>query len=192
LERTQISCTRCGCTVNDASLWCDNCHQDPEGNPTLKEVHDATTTVDQIRVAFNGVGLGNGFTINEANREGVFDTEFPQLTVRGMDLERNWVDVPNWKCEKLFSALYAFDAEGWKFYLPAFMCWTLHNWRRSSSPTPEWLIGSLTHRDGFANRFSTLTVTQAKAVLSFLSFCKFYVDEEAAAYAIKSYWSQFE
>jgi hypothetical protein len=192
LDQIQIRCSRCGFALNDSSFWCENCHQDPDGNPKLKEVQEATMTSDRIRVAFDGVVLGGGMTINEANREGVFDTEFPQLTIRAMDLERNWVDVPNWKIEKLFSALYAFDAEGWKFYLPAFMCWTLFNWRKSISPTPDWLIGSLTHQEGFGNHFSTLTVTQAKAVLSFLKFCQHYLDEDASVNAIRSYWFQFE
>lgn len=191
MAQAHFYCSRCGGVLTGVSFWCDNCDQDSEGNPTPKEIHEATTIADRIIVAFSGVQLGIGMTINEARREGVFDAEHSQLSVRGMDLERNWIDVPGRKCEKLYPALYAFDADGWKFYLPAFMCWTLHNWRKSDSPTPEWLIGSLKHRVGFANHFNTLTVTQAKAVLSFLDFCKVYIDEDTAADAINTYWSQF-
>ena len=174
------------------TFWCENCQQDLDGHPTSAEVDEANAIVGRIQVAFNGVVLGNGMTIHEADLEGVFESELSRRIAREKDVERNWSDVPDWKCSALFSALYAFDAEGWKFYLPAYMCWALRNWRRTNSPTMEWLIGSLTQRNGFANHFSTLTFDQSNAVLSFLQFCRFYVDKVAAANAISVYWSRFE
>ncbi|WP_076344050.1 DUF6714 family protein [Paludisphaera borealis] len=109
------------------------------------------------------------------------------------DPEVHWSEVPGWKIESGFSTLSFFDVEGWRFYLPAFLCWSLENWRSSDSITPDRVIWSLELSDAFEpERSKSLNHAPSGAVLDFLSFFDSYSGEPDAAKAIQSYWHQFK
>jgi hypothetical protein len=101
--------------------------------------------------------------------------------------------VPDWKLEKLDFAIFFLEAEGFRFYIPAYMCWSLKNWRTSDSNTPDSLIGVLDLSAGWpAERFELLNRAQSEAVYGFLAFFDRYSGEARSGEAIRSYWHQFK
>jgi hypothetical protein len=68
-------------------------------------------------------------TLQEAYLEGAYSDDQVRVAARRKDPETNWPDVPDWKIEDFCSALSFLDLTGWRFYIPAYMCWTLKNWR---------------------------------------------------------------
>ena len=100
MEQTRLYCSRCGGPLSEVTFWCENCQQDLDGHPTSAEVDEANAIVGRIQVAFNGVVLGNGMTIHEADLEGVFESELSRRIAREKDVERNWSDVPDWKMQR--------------------------------------------------------------------------------------------
>jgi len=185
-------CPFCGSDLAIPTFWCSYCNCDSNGNPNSVEAATVKAIESELRSAFSGVTLHGGVTIEEANEEDFFLEESSGGERRKREQEESWSDVPATKIESMFPSLFGFDANGWKYYLPAFMCWVLKCWRSSSSPTPEWLVSTLTRKRGVRDHFAVLNLTQSKAVFAFLSYCRMYFDEKTALEAIESYWRQFE
>lgn len=182
-------CPRCGSGLLVPQFWCDRCGSDYTGAPTLKELSEIDTILKQIELAFLGVALEDGVTISDAYNEEIRDKDNSTL-FQDQSLLR-WRDVEDSALETMFSALFAFDSKGWKFHLPAFMTWVLKFWRKSMSPTPDWLISSLTRNFGVIDYYDSLDLDQSRAVLSFLQYCSAHLDPELASKAIESYWKKF-
>lgn len=176
--------------------YCPQCHRNFGGakypeTQTETELRDIDRLIQQIHKAFDGVELGGGETIHQAHLEGIFGKGNKWIEAGKKDPETNWSEVPDWKLEEGFSTLSFFDPKGWRFHLPAFMCWSLRNWRTTDSVTPDSIIWNLTFCDYNAEKYEALNQTQSEAVYTFLEFFDRYSGLPDASRAIESYWHRF-
>jgi len=192
-----MKCRHCGVPWEFDWEYCPRCNRNYGGAEypavqTAAELLDVERLIRRIQDAFAEVELGGGETIHQAYLEGAYDRVETWLEAREKDPETRWTDVPDWKLESLSSTLSFFDVAGWRFYLPAFMRWSLRNWRTNDSVTPDSVIWSLTFDEFWRERFESLDRRQSEAVLAFLEFFDEYSGEPDAGKAIQSYWRRFK
>lgn len=192
-------CPHCLRTWTADWEYCPNCSRNYAGAlyPELfskLELDSADTATDLIRDSFRSVELGDGRTIHVADLEGhCYDGRGD--AARAKDPETNWIDIPDWKLERIHVLSHAFDIQGWRFHLPAYLVWTLNNWRTSDSATSDFVIWGLELRndsDYQLRRFRFLTFEQSRSVLAFLEHFEIYSGESDASAAISSYWGRFK
>ena len=153
----------------------------------------ADILIERIQDAFKDVALEDGITIHEADLEGVYRDDSVRVAARAKDPETSWQEVPDSKIY-YHTSLNFFDIKGWRFYLPAYMIWSLKNWRTTDSLSSDSTIWALKDR-GFGSkseRFSALNEEQSKVVLAFLQHHERYSGEPDARESIDSYWYKFE
>lgn len=177
--------------------YCPHCRRNYGGarypaTQTDVELRDIDALILRIRDAFDPIRLGGGQTIHQAHLKGCYNEERVWIAARAKDPETHRWDVPDRKLETGGSTLSFFDPEGWRFYIPAFMCWSLRNWRTSDSLTTDQVIWSLAlSEEPWAKRYELLDRPQSEAVYDFLEFFDRYSGESDVADAIRSYWYQF-
>lgn len=178
--------------------YCPECNRNYGGavypdKQTREELSDIDTLIEMIHNAFAGVKLEEGTTIHEAELEGAYDKDEIRWNARGKDQENDWRDVPAWKIEQFHSAIRFFDAKGWRFYIPAYMSWTLKNWRTSNSQTVDSVIWSFEPLEEYLiHRFNTLSNEQGASIYAFLDFFRRYTDQPETNYAIEIYWRRYQ
>jgi len=129
----------------------------------------ARSIIKQIQEAFAGVVRGSGVSIREAREIDYHSSRNKKLAARALDTETHWNDVPPEVLERNSQYLAFLDAEGMRYYLPAFMTWYL---KSDGIIGGEDLVLNLDPHDKcirwFNDRFSLLNDEQSLAVLSFL------------------------
>ncbi len=191
-----MKCCHCGIPWEYDYEYCPRCERNYGGakypaTQTEAELRDIEGLIRQIHEVFAGVELGGGETIHQAHLEGIFGRGKRWLAAGEKDPESHWSEVPDWKLESGFSTLSFFDVEGWRFYLPAFLCWSLRNWRTTDSTTVHSVVWDLTFNEHWAARYESLNRTQSEAVYAFLDFFDRYSGEADAGEAIRSFWHRF-
>ncbi|WP_165246939.1 DUF6714 family protein [Paludisphaera soli] len=202
-----MQCRHCGVPWEYDWEYCPECNRNYGGavypaTQTDEELRDVAELIRRIREAFAGVSRGEGETIHQAHLEGIFGRDARWAAEGAKDPESDWTEVPDWKLEQGASTLTFFDLEGWRFYLPAFLCWSLRNWRTAKTTTVASTIWTLTLRTDWpsdplmtSERFASLDLAQSEAVHDFLAFFDKYSGEpdgRDARKAIRSYWHRFE
>ncbi len=159
---------------------------------TTEELQDVSTVIDTIEEAFADVSLDDGRTIHEAALEGVYWDNQTRLDARAKDPEKRWQEIPDWKLERFHAALSFFGPIGWRFHIPAYMRWTLRNWRTTSASqtidSTVWTFDPNWSRD----RSEILSDAQGRAVLAFLQFFQKYSGEPEASLYIAAYWYRYQ
>ena len=157
--------------------------------------------ITEIESAFAGVEIKGGTTLHEAEAidRGLSDDE--RLKARIKDTAKRWADVPEKDIENHPEALSFLDAPGYRFYLPAYMIWSLKNYRISGSLSSDYTIYSLAPDNKAKDnawklkRFRTFTPAQGRAIFRFLKFMAEctdgYADDFAAKTAMDGYWKQY-
>ncbi len=152
-----------------------------------------------IEEAFADVPPGR-ITIHEAEAIDRYASEAERAAERGRDAERDWREVPDESIGECPDALAFLDPEGWRFYLPAYMRWSIrHLGDGGASMVPDHTIYSLAlspaaHlRAHQLARFRTLDPGQARAVCRFLRLMAAAeeVDGLVAGEALASHWARF-
>lgn len=120
---------------------------------------------------------------------------------RRLDTEENWERVPDHDIEECTTALCHLDPEGWRYYLPAYMIWSLRYFRVSRSIVSDSTIYTFdpdssdsTLRRYKMDRFRLLDSAQSRAVCRFLRYMAAndgYADGKVANRALDEFWSQF-
>ena len=150
------------------------------------------STIGQIEAAFRNVLLEGGVTLHEAEVIDDYGSEVDRRAAREKDPEIRWQEVPDEKIERL-QGISFLDERGFRFYIPAYMTWTLKNLEKSHSNSVDWTIHSLNDYRRAAQVFNE---EQSKAILRFLRFIvRFggcHSDSTAAQQAIKRYWGKFD
>jgi uncharacterized protein DUF6714 len=163
---------------------------------------DVDEVVAAIRSAFHEVRRGEGFSLHETE---VIDDRGPdeeRAAARLLDQENSWQEIPAELLEKFGSALAFMNPEGFRYYIPAFMIWTLLNYQTSRA----WAIDStiyaleLTNNPNvFAQRlseFQLLNREQHEAIALFLLYMsheKFgsHPGSLGARRALDTYWAPY-
>ncbi len=129
--------------------------------------------IDRIRVAFAGVTLEDGISLNmtEYNDSGGCMPEFKE---KASDDERiDWQAIPDKTLEQ-FTVTFSFtDLKGFRFYIPAYMIWTIRNHRTSDSIIGDFTIYALTPSHYLFETIPFLlwfTADQVEAMAAFLEY----------------------
>ena len=134
---------------------------------------DEQELIDKIRAAFAGVKLEDGISLNmtEYNDSGGCMPEFKE---KASDDERvDWQAIPDKTLEQ-FTVTFSFtDLKGFRFYIPAYMIWTIRNHKTSDSIIGCFAIYAI---DPFRYLFKTIsflrwfTADQVEAMAAFLQY----------------------
>ena len=158
-----------------------------ERYPTAAALRPAL--IELITHAFDGVERGSTLTMHEAD---VQDFGGDYAKARQRDTDTRWQEVSDAAIEFCQTALGIVDTAGFRYYLPAYMIWTLNNFM-SDSNVVDFTIYSLLPRN--PSRFADFTPAQAQAAACFLRFMarctNGQVDEGQAQKALEGYWGQF-
>lgn len=158
------------------------------------------TLVAAISAAFSGVPKGT-ITLHEAEVIDVYGSEEERAKARWLDQESSWECVRDTAIEECTTALCHVDAPGWRYYIPAYMIWSLRNFRVSDSIVSDHTIYTfdLSERDPGVRdyqlaRFRLLNDAQSRAACRFLRFMALqddHVDAGVAVQALDKYWGRF-
>lgn len=158
--------------------------------------------IAEIERAFDGVARGNGITLHQARvRDDSISTgagEKEEAEARKLDTDTRWQDVPDsWMAELGDDLIFISDPEGFRYYVPAFMIWTLRNYGDVGYQAEDqvaWVLGQEpTGRDA-QDRCGLLSPVQKKAIAHFLQMYVGFADEfdaPVAQRALDEYWNQF-
>jgi len=168
--------------------------------------------IDEIRIAFAGV-----YRLMSLRQADVVDDYGPEGEYKRagkLDCDTDWQEVPDERIAQHDSALSFLDPTSFRYYVPAYMVWTLKNFRTTDSCSDGAIVYALTpypldhasdyefaktHLSSFPDsmlryhleRFTALDRAQSRAVFHFLRYMSQFSGFENAQIAIENYWGQF-
>jgi hypothetical protein len=160
---------------------------------------DAEPIIAAIREAFADARRGR-ITIHEAEVIDSYGSEAEREEARKHDTEAHWSEVPDREIEECAWALPHLDPESWRYYVPAYMIWSLRYFQTNNSIVSDFTIYAFNlHDDSELReyklaRFRLLNPAQARAVGLFLRYMadhRDHADSETAARALAEYWGEF-
>jgi hypothetical protein len=102
--------------------------------------------LDLIRDAFGDVALGDGISLHEARAIDNYCTLEKRREARAKDTEESWQQIPDAVIEEHYDIFPFLDAKGFRYLLPAYMCWTVRYLKKSQSNTSEFIVYALMPR----------------------------------------------
>ncbi len=174
--------------------------REPDWQPVDAKADAASLLlIEQIAKAFEGVTREDGVSLHEARAIDDYEGDEGRAAARKKDTDCRWQDVPDEWIEYFSDVLSFFDAKGFRYYIPAYMIWSLKNYRATQSMSLHSTIYALQiyqcPNSNPYEPFSLLSAAQSKAVCDFLRFMATYgadwVDAGAARRALNQYWSRW-
>lgn len=158
--------------------------------------HSKAALIAEVNAAFDGVSREGGVSLHESYVIDDYGSEAQRLEARKLDTEMRWQDVPDEDIAAGDSCLSFLDEIGFRYYIPAYIVWSLHNMDDEDPELPGYdsnsfasLIYALTPHfhhvayglpdDGNGSgqladfslaRFRMFTSEQAKTIARFLVF----------------------
>ena len=133
---------------------------------------EADDVIDEIRRAFHDVEPGP-LSLHQAAVIKYAD-ERQLAAARSLDSDVHWSQITDAYLEKRSATLYGADAESWRYFIPAFMIWTLRNFKTSNAFLIDQTIYTFDpsdknseHCEWALNRYSQLSRSQCRAVCRF-------------------------
>lgn len=159
---------------------------------------EAELIINEIRAAFHDVSRGplslhQAMIAKYASPEQLADAS-------KLDLDRHWSQIPDRYLEVGGRALYGYDPLSWRYFIPAFMAWSLRNFRINASFVSDQTIYGFDLpqdnqlRRSAMERFAMLSPAQCKAVCRFLQYMALngiYADDVAAKRALHAHWGRY-
>jgi len=130
--------------------------------------------IRRIREAFAGGKLGGGISLNMTEYYDSYQCATEYLERAKHDERDDWQRIPDATLEEFMGTFSFTDVEGFRFYLPAYMIWTIRHHRTSNSVIGDYTIYALdvNHhvfaKVGFLNAFTT---AQIACIVDFLDYC---------------------
>ena len=156
--------------------------------------------IEAIRAAFAAVPRG-AITIHEAEVIDEYGSDDMRAEARLLDSEPSWESVPDADIEQCTTALCYLDPLGWRYYIPAYMIWSLRYFRVNTSIVSDFTIYTfdlsgtdLGIREYKLERYQLLDAAQSRAVCLYLRYMaanEEYADSESARRALKEYWGRY-
>jgi hypothetical protein len=163
-------------------------------------VESPNEVIAAIRAAFAGVTRG-AITLHEAEVIDSYGSHAERAAARRLDTEASWDQVPDADIRECSNALCYLDPESSRYYIPAYMVWSLRYYRATNSIVPNFTIYSLSPsidspglEEHKLERFRLLDVAQSRAVCRFLRYMAAnddYADAEMATLGLTEYWGKF-
>ncbi len=165
----------------------------------MEEIREAL--INDIREAFAEVSREDGVTLHEADVIDDYGSAAARAEARKLDTEERWQDVPDADIEKYDWILSFLDLKGFKYYIPAYMVWSLKNYQTSSSASVDATIYALAPPSSpdlqawKLERWQVFDTLQAKTICRFLRFAVeqavLCMDARVAQEALDSYWGKY-
>ncbi len=166
----------------------------------MTQEQEIRSLIEELAAAFRGVKPGR-ISLHEAEVIDDYGTDEQCRDARERDTETQWEQVPDAHIERCTTALCHLDPAGWRFYVPAYIRWTLGHFRTSFSIVSDFTIytfdPSMTpdlHAYSM-ERFATLDAAQSRVVCRFLRFMARqgdWADDVVARRALDHYWGRFD
>ena len=154
--------------------------------------------ITEINAAFADVARGS-ITLHEADVLDGGDPDSERAAARARDTEGHWQQVPAAAIEAHPSILSFLCPESFRYYLAAYMVWSLLHYRTSGSLSSDFTIYALTPNTNKPlkpwklARFSVFSPAQARSICRYLQFMAEHGDGHAdswqARVALDSYWT---
>lgn len=155
--------------------------------------------IAEITAAFSDVRRG-AITLHEADVLDGCGSESQRRTARALDLERRWQDVPDSDIESHPFALSFLCPESFRYYIAAYMVWSLRHYRTSSSLSSDFTIYALTPNTNKPtdkwqlSRLKMFSHRQACAIRRYLEFMvehgDDFADDTQAKLALVAFWNE--
>lgn len=143
-----------------------------------------------VRSAFNGVKLGNGIGLREADAIDDYASKEVREQKRQEDEKNDWSKITVDDLNQFHCSLAFFDADGMRFHMPAFMVAEID----SHLELPSSLFYLTDLSDYRKAQFQSLTQAQRAAVRQFLLWC---IDQAEYEYerpeietSLNEYWTE--
>jgi hypothetical protein len=132
----EMTCRHCNVGWDSDYEFCPSCKKNYGGSTypdqhTAEEMNAAQEVIKEISQAFRLIRLNLGMSLSQGDLEGVILNNATMQAVRQQDTELDWWNISDEKLMRLESALSFLDDDGWLFYMPAYMVWTVSEWGRS-------------------------------------------------------------
>ncbi len=162
-----------------------------------------TALIEQIAAAFQDVTRGAGVSLHEADVIDAYGSSKERAKARRLDTEICWQDVPEADIEQFDWILSFLDPQGFHYYVPAYMVWSLKYYKTSDSASSDSIIYAFNHylstsrgmKEWHQERFAVFTPEQSAAICGFLRYMAEQGDDfansDAASQALAEYWGQF-
>ncbi len=161
---------------------------------------EAKAIIEAIRSAFAGVPRGR-ITLHEAEVMDLYGTDAQRQQARLLDTDESWDEVLDRDVAECTTALSYVDPEGWRYYIPAYMVWSLRYFREPRGMASDATIYTFDPHNDYAglrerqrSRFQLLDHAQSRAVCRFLRYMAAHddhADARMANEALSGYWDQF-
>lgn len=175
-------------------------HRSPDWQTLDQQANTASLlTIETIIKAFSTVTRENGVSLHEARAIDDYQGAQERAAARLQDTDTQWQEIPDQWIEEYSDVLSFFDAKGFRYYIPAYMIWSIRNYQISRSLSLDFTIYALGYDQGLEHhrnhQFRLFNLEQAQAICRFLQFMTTYgepwVDSGAARSALKHYWEKF-
>jgi hypothetical protein len=128
---------------------------------------DEQSVIEEIERAFDGVRLGEGVSLREADVIDDYGSDAQRKKARSKDELVDWRKISDASISHYSWCLSFFDAEGMRFHLPAYMRFVLKHYETSHSSSIHATLYAL---GCGGERFGLLNQAQREAVRKFLAF----------------------
>ena len=165
----------------------------------MQSAYDSRDAVIRaIEAAFDGVSRHGGVSLHEADVIDNYGTPAEREDARALDTETRWQDVAAGDIRTYYWILPFLDPIGYRYYLPAYMSWSLRNHAGPRDATSaEFTVFSLVKSEAKReewelDRFKMFNVQQARAIRRFLEYMAEHAGlEKDAGEALARYWEKF-
>jgi hypothetical protein len=162
-----------------------------EVSPTdrRKFATEKVRVLNLVRCAFQGVSLGEGVGLLQAQGLDDYADERTLASYRAQDEKHDWSAIPVANLDRCYSSLSFFDADGMRFHLPAYLVADLEGHLQTADV--GFHLFHMEHDN--ALRFATLSSAQREAVRAFLllrlsdAHCEF--EHPMIEAALRDYWT---
>ena len=157
----------------------------------------AEAIIEEIRIAFANVKRGR-ITLHEAEEIDNYSTAEICALARLKDKDSHWEEVPDEHIFRCRCTLIYLDPESWRYYIPAYMIFTLRYCDQKPHVPDEGYYTSasidstiFTLSDNFdPERYQRLNTAQSRVIYRFLRYFAEMGDSEAER-AIEVIWMKF-
>ncbi len=167
----------------------DDCQPISSMNDALRD-----EIIAEIGAAFANVQRG-ATTLHEADVIDHCGSEREQRAARARDTERRWQDVPDADMASNPSALSFLCPESFRYYIPAYMVWSLRHYRTSQPDSVIYALTPNTNKTKDKKKlaaFAMFSLQQREVIRRYLEFMvehgDCHIDDTAASLALESYW----
>ena len=131
---------------------------------------NAETIVTAIREAFLNVSRGNGISLHEADAIDDHASDDQRRRAKTLDTDSHWWEIRAEQLEKLYNSLAFMDAEGFRYYIPAYMTQALKTCTTGSLTIDATLVALFPATEEAASKFDLLDASQKESIARFLWF----------------------